>query len=107
VEIGGEPRYALGGEELETAFGCAPPEAGPLGYIVLVEPGEPGLPSTLEPLGPGIAAAELLHLTPASATQLELVMDRLGDLLRGVRCARLRRGTPASSLDLIESWLDE
>jgi HPr kinase/phosphorylase len=103
--IGVEPRWPVGPEDLEKAFGRRPADAGPLGHVVLVEPGDPGGPSALDEIGTGLAAAELLHLTPAAATELELVMDRLGELLRGVRCARLRRGTLESSLHLLDAWL--
>ena len=103
--IGAEARWPFGADELELAFGCRPAEAGPLGHVVLLEAGDPAASSTLEAVGTGIAAAELLHLAPASAVELELVIDRLGELLRGVRCVRLRRGTLASSLDLLEAWL--
>ncbi len=80
-------------------------EPAPLGEIVLLERRGEDERSVLESVSPGIVAVELLQATTAAATDFDGALQRVGQLVDGTRCARLRPGSLESTVNTLISWL--
>jgi hypothetical protein len=103
-DLGTGRKWPLLPGDFERAFPGGLGEAAPLRYVILL--GERGGdPSTLEPVGSGIAAVELARLTHATVAGPAPVLARMAQLVDGCRIARLRAGSLESSLDAIVAWL--
>ena len=99
------PQWTLRPDELEEVFPECFAEPTPLGEIVLLERRGEDRQSVLEPVSSGIVAVELLQATPAAATDFDRALQRVGRLVDGTRCARLRPGSLESTVDTLISWL--
>ena len=102
---GGGFQWSLLPQELERAFPACLAEPAPLRHVVLLEPRGTATTSVLEPVSKGALAIELVRSTPAAATDFAGAMERVTRLTEGTRCARLRPGSLASSVEVLLAWL--
>jgi hypothetical protein len=108
------PRRALGGgvawavrpDELARILPGGLAEPAPLAHVLLLDGDpQPGRPPALEPVRPAQAAMELLRGTPSAATDVPAALRRVGALVDGATCARLRAGALEPTLDAVLDWL--
>jgi hypothetical protein len=66
----------------------------------------PGADPEIEALSPAVATIELLRGTWAASVDFAGGLARIGRLLDGVACARLRAGALEPTLDAVVGWLE-
>lgn len=105
--LGGGNEWPLAPHDLERVLpGCLAGPA-PLGYVILLD-GAPNVERepALTPIPEALATLELLRSTWAASVDFEAGLNRVGQLLDGVACARLRAGALDRTLDRIMAWLE-
>ena len=104
--LGGGIEWVLAPAELARALpgGLAGP--APLAHVLLLD-GEPRAERTpqITVVPAALAAMELLRGTPAAADDVGATLRRIGALVEGATCARLRTGALDETLDLVLDWL--
>lgn len=101
-----EFQWTLPPRELEQAFPACLADAAPLRHVVLLEPRGTATTSVLEPVSKGVLAIEIVRSTTSAATDFDATMERVTQLIRDARCARLRPGRLESSIEVLLEWLD-
>ncbi|HEU5100731.1 MAG TPA: hypothetical protein VFU22_17000 [Roseiflexaceae bacterium] len=107
LRLGGGIEWSLTPDELERALpGCLGETARP-GYVLLLDGGpRPGAELEIAPTRPAVATLELLRGTWAASVDFAGSLARVGRLLDGVACARLRAGSLEPTLDAVVEWLE-
>jgi hypothetical protein len=106
-QLGGGIEWVLAPGELEQALpGCLARPA-PLRFVLLLDgaPWPAGAPA-LTPVPAALATMELLRGTWAASVDFTAGLERVGRLLGGARCARLRAAALDPTLDCITQWLE-
>lgn len=107
VRLGGGIEWTLTPDDLARAFPGCLAEAAPLrGVLVLEGAPRPAGEPAITPMPAALATIELLRGTWAASQDFSGGLARLGELLGGVPCARLRAGELARTVDLIAGWLE-
>jgi len=106
--LGGGIEWALTPADLDRALPGRLAPAAPLRYVLLLD-GDPraNAVSAIAPLPAAVATMELLRGTWAASIDFADGLARIGRLLDGVACARLRVGALEPTLDTIMRWLEE
>ncbi|HZG67104.1 MAG TPA: hypothetical protein VEZ12_10195, partial [Herpetosiphonaceae bacterium] len=106
-ELGGGITWALTPQRLERALPGCLGYAAPLRYVLLLDgvPSANGCPA-ITPIPAALAALELLRGTWATSVDFEGGLSRIGRLLDGIPCARLRVGALEATLDAVTGWLE-
>ncbi len=82
-------------------------QAAPPRYVLLLDgPPRPQADPAIAPIPAAVAAMELLRGTWAASVNFEGGLARIGRLLDGVACARLRAGALEPTLDALMRWLE-
>jgi hypothetical protein len=105
--LGGGIEWSLAPDQLARALpgGLAP--AAPLRYVLLLDgPPQPYADPALAPIPAAVATIDLLRGTWAASVDFAGGLARIGRLLDGVACARLRAGALESTLDGLMQWLE-
>jgi hypothetical protein len=105
--LGGGIEWSLAPDELAQALpgGLAP--AAPLRSVLLLDgPPRPQADPALVPIPAAVATIELLRGTWAASVDFDGGLARIGSLLEGVTCARLRVGALEPTLDVLMQWLE-
>lgn len=104
--LGGGVAWAVAPDELARVLPGGLADPAPLSHILLLDGDpQPARAPALEPVRPALAAMELLRGTPAAATDVHGALRRVGALVDGVTCARLRAGAFEPTLDAVLDWL--
>jgi hypothetical protein len=103
--IGGGVEWALPPADVARVLPGGLAEPAPLSHVILLDGRpDPRRAPSLTPVTAGLAAMELLRGMPAAATDFGGALRRLGGLLPGASCARLRGGALGPTLDLVLEW---
>lgn len=106
--IGGGIEWALTQGELARELGARLAGPAPLGHVLLLDaPPAPDAPGALVPAPSALAAIALMRGTWGAGVDFDACLQRIGRLLAGVRCARLRAGALEPTLDRIVAWLGQ
>ena len=106
-QLAGGIEWTLAPDELEQALPGCLGQAAPLRYVLLLDGApEPQSQPALAPMPAALATIELLRGTWAASVDFAGGLARLGRLLGGSACARLRTGALDPTLDCITQWLD-
>src|SRR5205823_1687212 len=99
-QLGGGIEWALTPADLEHTLPGYLASAAPLRYVLLLDgaPQPAGSPS-ITPVPAAIATIELLRSTWAASIDFAAGLARIGLLLNGATCARLRAGALEPTLD--------
>jgi hypothetical protein len=110
------PRHQLGGgiewsvtpDDLARVFPYCLAAPAPLRSVLLLD-GTPraGEAPAVVPVPAGVAAMELLRGTWAASVDFAGGLARIGTLMNGVACARLRTGDLDATADCVMGWLEE
>lgn len=107
VRLGGGIEWTLTPDDLARAFPGCLAEAAPLRGVLLLDGApRPGAEPAITPLPAALATIELLRGTWAVSQDFGGGLARLGALLSGVPCARLRAGKLSSTVAQIAGWLE-
>lgn len=106
LHLGGGIEWSLTPDDLALAFpGCLAAPA-PLCAVLLLDGGpQPTATPLITPIPGALATLELLRGTWAASLDFSAGLARLGRLLDGVPCARLRAGALGPTVDTIAHWL--
>ena len=74
--------------------------------LLLDGPPQPQADPALVPISAAVATIELLRGTWAASIDFDGGLARIGRLLDGVACARLRAGALEPTLDVLMQWLE-
>jgi hypothetical protein len=106
-QLGGGIEWALSADDLERALPGRLAAAAPPRYVLLLDGApRPDVAPTLVPIPPAVAAIDLLRGTWAASIDFAGGLARIGRLLDGVACARLRAGALEPTLDMVVGWLE-
>jgi hypothetical protein len=107
LRLGGGIEWSLTPEDLDRALpGCLAEAAQP-GYVLLLDgTPQPDGDSAIVPIAPAVATLELLRGTWAASVDFAGGLARIGRLLNGVACARLRAGALEPTLDMVIRWME-
>ena len=104
-ELGGGTEWSVEPAALERELPGCLGAAAPLGAVLLLDgPPEPGAEPVLTPIAGAVAAMELLRGTWSASRDFPGALRRIGRLLGGVACARLRAGALEPTLDAVIAW---
>jgi len=106
-QLGGGIEWALTPADLARVFpGCLAQEA-PLRHVLLLD-GAPRLDRapSIAAVPAALTTIELLRGTWAASIDFADGLARIGSLMNGVRCGRLRAGALDATLDRVTSWLE-
>jgi hypothetical protein len=104
--LGGGIAWALAPGELAQVLAGGLAEPATLAHVLLLDGDpQPERAPVLEPVRPAVAAMELLRGTPSAAGDLPAALRRIGALVDGVACARLRAGAFEPTLEAVLDWL--
>lgn len=107
LRLGGGIEWSLTPAELEQALPGRLAEAAPLAHVLLLDGApRPGAGPQIEALSPAVATIELLRGTWAASVDFAGGLARIGQLLDGVACARLRAGALEPTVDAVVEWLE-
>jgi len=105
--LGGGIQWALTPAELDRVLPGCLAIAAPLRYALLLDGApQPDRAPAITPLPAAVATMELLRGTWAASVHFDAGLARIGQLLDGVVCARLRVGALEPTLDCVASWLE-
>ena len=105
--LGGGIEWSLTPDQLARALPCGLASAAPLRHVLLLDgPPQPQAEPALVPISAALAAIELLRGTWAASVDFTGGLARIGRLLDGVTCARLRAGALDPTLDVLMQWLE-
>ncbi len=106
-QLGGGNEWPLAPQDLERVLPGCLASAAPLGYVILLE-GTPNVERepALTPIPEALAALELLRSTWGASVNFEASLSRVGQLLDGVACVRLRAGALDRTLERVMAWLE-
>jgi hypothetical protein len=107
LRLGGGIEWAVTPYDLDRALpGCLAP-AAPLRYVILLDgaPNRDAYPS-ITSVPAALATMELLRGTWGASVDFAGGLARIGQLLSGARCARLRVGALEATLDCVLAWLE-
>lgn len=107
VRLGGGIEWTLTPADLAQAFPGCLAAAAPLRNVLLLEGApQPQAEPAITPVPAALAAIALLRGTWAASLGFADGLERIGHLLGGVRCARLRVGALDATTDCIARWLE-
>jgi hypothetical protein len=105
--LGGGIEWSLPPDELARALPGGLASATPPRYVLLLDgPPRPQTAPALVPIPAAVATIELLRGTWAASVNFAGGLARIGQLLNGVACARLRSGALEPTLDVVIQWLE-
>lgn len=106
-QLGGGIEWALAPAELARALPGSLAQAAPLRAVLLLDgaPQPHGAPA-ITAVPAALATMELLRGTWAASVDFAAGLARIGRLMDGVACARLRSGAFDATLDAVMSWLE-
>jgi hypothetical protein len=105
--LGGGIEWSLPLGELARALPGGLASAAPPRYVLLLDgPPRPQADPALAPISAALATIELLRGTWAASVDFAGGLARIGRLLDGVVCARLRAGALQPTLDALMQWLE-
>jgi len=108
LRLGGGIEWSLTPDELDQALPGRLADAAPPGYVLLLDGApRPGADPEIVPIPPAVATIELLRGTWAASIDFAGGLARIGQLLDGVACARLRAGALEPTLDVVARWLED
>jgi hypothetical protein len=106
-QLGGGIEWTIAPDELARALPGGMAEAAPLRYVLLLGGApRPDAAPSIEPMPAALATMELLRGTWAASVDFAGGLARVGRLLDGVECARLRSGALEPTVDAIAQWLE-
>jgi hypothetical protein len=106
--LGGGIEWTLAPQELAHALPGGLASAAPPRYVLLLDgPPRPQAAPTLVHIPAAVATLELLRGTWAASVDFGGGLARIGRLLEGVACARLRAGALEPTLDMLIEWLED
>ena len=107
VRLGGGIEWTLTTSELARAFPGCLAEPAPLRHVLLLDGApQPGATPAITPVPGAVAAIALVRGTWAASQDFSAGLARIGALLNGVRCARLRAGSLGATAASIAAWLE-
>lgn len=107
ARLGGGIEWTLTPADLAQAFPGSLAPSAPLGAVLILDGApQPGARPTISPLSAAVATIELLRGTWAASRAFADGLGRIGRLLDGTRCARLRAGTLDTTTECIAQWLE-
>ena len=81
--------------------------AAPPRYVLLLDgPPRPQADPAIVPIPAALATIELLRGSWAASVDFDGGLARIGRLMQGVACARLRAGALEPTLDMLIQWLE-
>jgi hypothetical protein len=105
--LGGGIEWSLPPDELVRALPGGLAAAAPPRYVLLLDGRpQPQADPALVPISAAVATIELLRGTWAASVDFDGGLARIGRLLDGVACARLRAGALEPTLDVLMQWLE-
>ena len=105
--LGGGIEWTLTPDQLARALPGGLASAAPPRYVLLLDgPPRPQAAPALVPIPAAVATLELLRGTWAASVDFDGGLARIGRLLHGVACARLRAGALEPTLDTLMQWLE-
>ena len=105
--LGGGIEWSLAPDQLARALPGGLASAAPPRYVLLLDgPPRPQADPALVPIPAAVATIELLRGTWAASVDFAGGLARIGRLLDGVACARLRAGALEPTLDMLMQWLE-
>ena len=105
--LGGGIEWSLAPDQLTRALPCGLASPAPPRYVLLLDgPPQSQADPALVPISSALAAIELLRGTWAASVDFAGGLARIGRLLDGVTCARLRIGALEPTLDMLMKWLE-
>lgn len=105
--LGGGIEWTLTPDQLARALPGGLASAAPPRYVLLLDgPPRPQAAPALVPIPAAVATIELLRGTWAASVDFDGGLARIGRLLEGVACARLRAGALEPTLDVLLQWLE-
>ena len=105
--LGGGIEWSLAPDQLAQALPGGLASAAPPRYVLLLDgPPRPQADPALVPIPAAVATIELLRGTWAASVDFDGGLARIGRLLDGVACARLRAGALEPTLDVLMQWLE-
>lgn len=105
--LGGGIEWSLTPSELERMRPGSLADAAPPRYVLLLERApRPDAAPALIPIPAAVATLELLRGTWAASVDFAAGLARIGRLLDGVVCARLRAGALEPTIDVLVQWLE-
>ncbi|MEO7910228.1 MAG: hypothetical protein ABIV47_11315 [Roseiflexaceae bacterium] len=106
--LGGGIEWTLTPDQLARALPGGLASAAPPCYVLLLDgPPRPQAAPVLVPVPAAVATLELLRGTWAASIDFGAGLARIGRLLDGVACARLRAGALEPTLDMLLQWLED
>ena len=106
-QLGGGIEWALAPAELDRALPGSLACAAPLRSVLLLDGApRPDGPPAIASVPAALATMELLRGTWAASVDFAAGLARIGRLMDGVACARLRAGALDATLDAVMSWLE-
>jgi hypothetical protein len=107
MRLGGGIEWSLTPGDLELVLPGRLAAAAPLGAVLLLDGApRPGADPEIVAVSPAVATIELLRGTWAASVDFAGGLARIGRLLDGVACARLRAGAFEPTLDAVVGWLE-
>lgn len=105
-ELGGGSEWAVLPADISRLLGAADlPGPTPLGAIVILDgTPDPAAAPRLEPVGPAVAALELLRGTWAASVDFGGTLSAVIRAIETVPCARLAAGPLDATLDMLLAW---
>jgi hypothetical protein len=105
--LGGGIEWSLAPEELARVLPGGLAVAAPPRYVLLLDgPPEPQANPAIVPIPAAVATIEVLRGTWAASVDFDGGLARIGRLMEGVVCARLRAGALEPTLDILIRWLE-
>ena len=105
--LGGGIEWTLPPDQLARALPGGLASAAPPRYVLLLDgPPRPQVAPALVPIPAAVATLELLRGTWAASVDFDGGLARIGRLLDGVACARLRAGALEPTLDVLLQWME-
>ena len=105
--LGGGIEWSLAPDQLARALPGGWGSAAPTRYVLLLDgPPRPQADPALVPIPAAVTTLELLRGTWAASVDFGGGLARIGRLLDGVACARLRAGALEPTLDVLIEWLE-
>lgn len=105
--LGGGIEWTLAPDDLARALPGGLASAAPPRYVLLLNgPPRPQAAPALVSIPAAVATLELLRGTWAASVDFDGGLARIGRLLEGVACARLRVGALEPTLDVLIEWLE-
>ena len=106
-QLGGGIEWSLTPAQLAQAFPGCLALAAPVRYVLLIDGApQPDRLPIITPAPAAVATMELLRGTWAASRDFSGGLARLGRLMNGVTCARLRAGALEATLETIIGWLE-